>query len=118
MPRDHTPRPSFIFRSPLSMAPYPALEELRPCRERDSSRMARALLCAGPPANDVSLADLSLTDVFYIGGTGRGTLGGGCGDPRVGRSANSSPMKGTVRLAAKGCLPGVRFEALFEDGLT
>ena len=83
----------------------------------DGARLGYGLAAEG---NDVTFKDLArLTDVFYIGGT---KVGAAFGEAVViSNPALAEDFRYIIKqrgaMLAKGCLLGIQFEALLEDGL-
>ena len=83
----------------------------------DGARLGYGLMADG---TDVTLHDIAkITDVFYIGGTKVGAL---CGEAVVFPRGHSphhffTIMKQRGAVFAKGRLPAIQFDVLFEDGL-
>ena len=83
----------------------------------DGARLGYGLMADG---TDVTLHDIAeITDVFYIGGTKVGAL---CGEAVVFPKGNAPKhfftiMKQRGAVFAKGRVPAVQFDVLFEDGL-
>lgn len=83
----------------------------------DGARLGYGLMADD---TDVTLKDIAeITDVFYIGGTKVGAL---CGEAVVFPKGNSPKhfftiMKQRGAVFAKGRVPAVQFDVLFEDGL-